>query len=182
MRRDLEQITTAPDGQPMQAQPAWRKDFPIDTPQDNYVARRRFHQVHGSHQPGVCGRASVDRGAERDPPVSRQVGPAARGAKGRRAHRRDGDFHLSRRSRSVACCCARAQTISWPTARSARISRAPWCRITRGAACTAPCHNGAFEIASGRPIQGPPRRPLPKVVLEINGEEIYAAGVEERTV
>src|SRR6185437_5907302 len=39
---DPEQVTIAPDGRPMDAQPAWRTDFPIDWPQDNYVERREF--------------------------------------------------------------------------------------------------------------------------------------------
>ena len=39
---DPEQITIAPDGRPMDEQPAWRQDFPIDWPQDQYVARRDF--------------------------------------------------------------------------------------------------------------------------------------------
>ncbi len=34
--------TTAPDGQPAARQPAWRHDFPIDSPQDQYLARRDF--------------------------------------------------------------------------------------------------------------------------------------------
>src|SRR5437764_808874 len=39
---DVEQITQPPDGRPLQDQPQWRKDFPIDWPQDHYVARRDF--------------------------------------------------------------------------------------------------------------------------------------------
>ena len=37
-----DQITLPPDGRPPEAQPQWRKDFPIDWPQDHYVARRDF--------------------------------------------------------------------------------------------------------------------------------------------
>ena len=40
--RDREMITTAPDGSPADRQPAWREDFPIDWPQDQYVERRDF--------------------------------------------------------------------------------------------------------------------------------------------
>jgi hypothetical protein len=40
--RDAEQVTIAPDGRPMEEQPAWRRDFPIDWPQDHYVERRDF--------------------------------------------------------------------------------------------------------------------------------------------
>src|SRR6187402_3001987 len=37
-----DQITLPPDGRPPEVQPHWRKDFPIDWPQDQYVARRDF--------------------------------------------------------------------------------------------------------------------------------------------
>src|SRR6185436_12328022 len=40
--RDAEQVTIAPDGRPMDEQPTWRTDFPIDWPQDHYVERRDF--------------------------------------------------------------------------------------------------------------------------------------------
>src|SRR4051812_40127620 len=39
---EREQITIAPDFAPAEAHPAWRKDFPIDWPQDLYVERRDF--------------------------------------------------------------------------------------------------------------------------------------------
>ena len=38
--RDTERRTAAPDGRPLDAQPKWRRDFPIDWPQDEYVGRR----------------------------------------------------------------------------------------------------------------------------------------------
>jgi Rieske Fe-S protein len=34
----------------------------------------------------------------------------------------------------------------------------------------------------GRPISGPPRRPLPVIRLDVRGTQIYATGVEQRTV
>src|SRR5512135_441450 len=41
-RATREQITIPPDGRPPEAQPAWRRDFPVDWPVDQYVARRDF--------------------------------------------------------------------------------------------------------------------------------------------
>jgi len=41
-RRERESMTTAPDRSPEDQQPAWREDFPIDWPQDQYVERRDF--------------------------------------------------------------------------------------------------------------------------------------------
>ncbi len=45
-----------------------------------------------------------------------------------------------------------------------------------------PCHDGVFDLRSGVPLAGPPRRPLTRVRLEIRDGRIFAAGVEERTV
>ncbi|MCE9591728.1 MAG: Rieske 2Fe-2S domain-containing protein [Planctomycetes bacterium] len=45
-----------------------------------------------------------------------------------------------------------------------------------------PCHEGYFDLATGRPIAGPPRRPLPRVTLRIRGGDVYATGVEVSTV
>ena len=45
-----------------------------------------------------------------------------------------------------------------------------------------PCHEGRFDLRTGQPTAGPPRRPLTRVVLDIKGRDIYAVGVEERTI
>jgi Rieske Fe-S protein len=41
-----------------------------------------------------------------------------------------------------------------------------------------PCHHGWFDGSSGRPVGGPPARPLLRVRLEIAGDDIYAVGRE----
>src|SRR5262249_19605095 len=45
-----------------------------------------------------------------------------------------------------------------------------------------PCHNGSFELDAGKPLAGPPRRPLPRILLEIREGALYATGVEARVV
>ena len=45
-----------------------------------------------------------------------------------------------------------------------------------------PCHEGLFDLGSGRPIAGPPPRPLPRVLVEVRRGDVYATGIEERTV
>ena len=42
-----------------------------------------------------------------------------------------------------------------------------------------PCHNGAFNLADGKVLQGPPPRPLPRIEIEVRGDQIYALGVRE---
>ena len=45
-----------------------------------------------------------------------------------------------------------------------------------------PCHHGVFELRTGRPIAGPPRRPLARVTLEVRDGWVLATGIEARTV
>jgi nitrite reductase/ring-hydroxylating ferredoxin subunit len=40
-----------------------------------------------------------------------------------------------------------------------------------------PCHRGAFDLATGQVLQGPPRRPLEQIELELRaGGEVWAVG------
>ena len=41
-----------------------------------------------------------------------------------------------------------------------------------------PCHKGVFSISDGAVLEGPPRRPLPRVVLERDGNELVAVRME----
>jgi len=40
-----------------------------------------------------------------------------------------------------------------------------------------PCHGGVFSIQDGSVLAGPPPRPLPRIRLEMRGEEIVARGI-----
>jgi Rieske Fe-S protein len=40
-----------------------------------------------------------------------------------------------------------------------------------------PCHEGLFDLRTGRQLAGPPPRPLPRILLEVRGDEVYAVGV-----
>lgn len=41
-----------------------------------------------------------------------------------------------------------------------------------------PCHEGYFSVRDGRVLQGPPQRPLPRVVLERRGDALLAVGMD----
>ncbi|HZT28547.1 MAG TPA: Rieske 2Fe-2S domain-containing protein [Bryobacteraceae bacterium] len=41
-----------------------------------------------------------------------------------------------------------------------------------------PCHEGYFSLTDGHVLQGPPRRPLPRVLLERRGEALVAVGMD----
>jgi Rieske Fe-S protein len=41
-----------------------------------------------------------------------------------------------------------------------------------------PCHEGYFSVEDGSVLQGPPPRPLPRVLLERRGADLVATGVD----
>lgn len=41
-----------------------------------------------------------------------------------------------------------------------------------------PCHEGYFSVEDGAVLQGPPPRPLPRVILRRDGNNLVATGVE----
>lgn len=49
-------------------------------------------------------------------------------------------------------------------------------RETDRLAC--PCHHGYFSAKDGSVLQGPPPRPLPRIVLQRQGQELVAIGVK----
>jgi Rieske Fe-S protein len=51
-----------------------------------------------------------------------------------------------------------------------------WSRDENKMVC--PCHHGFFDPKSGVPTAGPPRRPLPEVIVALEGDVIYATGVK----
>ena len=44
-----------------------------------------------------------------------------------------------------------------------------------------PCHAGYFDLATGKALAGPPRRPLPQIRLSLRNGIVYAAGIEEKS-
>jgi nitrite reductase/ring-hydroxylating ferredoxin subunit len=41
-----------------------------------------------------------------------------------------------------------------------------------------PCHQGFFSVTDGSVLQGPPQRPLPRVVIQKDGGQLVAIGME----
>ena len=44
-----------------------------------------------------------------------------------------------------------------------------------------PCHQGFFAVKTGAVLQGPPRRPLQRIVLEQRGGDLFATGIDLQT-
>jgi Rieske Fe-S protein len=179
--RDRELITIAPDFRPSAAQPAWRHDFPIDWPQDHYVERRDFMKfmvlTSGALMVGQLwigaqnwwrkrrGRGEVRRISSLDEVA---VGASI-------VFNYPGDHDPC-----VLTRLGERELVAY-SQKCTHLSCAVIPEPVRGVlAC--PCHEGLFDLRSGRPIAGPPRRPLPRVALDVRGRDIYATGLEPSVV
>lgn len=176
-----EQWTVPPDGRPHEEQPRWRQDFPIDWPQDQYIFRREFIKFllltsgaftagqfwflvqnflrRGQPAPPVQEIARVD-----DIPVGGSLlfeYPAHSPA--RLLVRVDEETFVAYEQQCTHLLCPVIPQVE-----------------ERQLHC--PCHDGYFDLMSGRPLAGPPQRPLARVNLEVRDGVVYATGIEERTV
>lgn len=178
--RDPEQITRPPDGRPMHHQPQWRKDFPIDWPQDHYVARRDFAKflcltslafAIGQLWIGLQNIWRRHRGA---PPIAR-IGSLSTLPIG-------GTLVFEYPALHDDCILVRtaADKLLAYSQKCTHLSCAVIPDAEKGI-IRCPCHEGFFKLESGDNIAGPPRRPLPRISLTVRGDDIYATGVELRT-
>jgi Rieske Fe-S protein len=180
--RDPEDVSRAPDAKDELNPPEWRQDFPIDWPKDEFVARRDFAKF-----------MVLTSGAF----VAGQGWIAAQ--------------QLVRSRRSAALAPLKIATLSDVPLGSATVFAYPGehdrCVLVRlpdgelvafSQSCThlscavipkvdegvfvCPCHEGYFDLRTGKNIAGPPPRPLPRILLRAEGDDIYAIGIDQRTV
>jgi nitrite reductase/ring-hydroxylating ferredoxin subunit len=178
---EAEQITRAPDGRPMGEQPAWRQDFPIDWLQDHYVERREFMKfmvltslalTAGQFWIAAQNWWRWRRGAPDIRPIARleelPVGAVM-------------TFAYPGPQDDCVLIRTGADRLVAYSQKCTHLSCAVRPLVAQGTV-HCPCHEGYFDLESGRPIAGPPRRPLAQVRLRTQGGVIYATAVEERTV
>jgi Rieske Fe-S protein len=177
---EREQVSIAPDFTPAESQPAWRQDFPIDWPQDLYVERRDFLKFM------VLTSAAFT------------VGQLWIGVQNWR-RKRSGEALIQRIVPVDDMAIGSAVSFTYPNehepcllvrltdsefvAFSQKCTHLSCAVVPRPAEGSfyCPCHEGRFDIRTGVPTAGPPRRPLTRIVLELRGRDIYAVGIEERT-
>jgi Rieske Fe-S protein len=158
--------------------PAWREEFSIDAAEDGFVLRRQFTKFLVLTSLGMaCGNgwiwlrslAAKDRPAYPEMLVARTSELAA-GAVRMFSYPTPQDpcILVRRTSGALAAfsqkCTHLSCAVYYATARD---------RLE------CPCHEGYFSADTGRVLQGPPPRPLPRIRLDVRGEEIFAIGVEE---
>lgn len=176
-----EQVTIAPDFAPAEAQPAWRQDFPIDWPQDLYVERRDFLKfmvltsaAFTVGQFWIVGQNWYRR--RRGQPPLQRIASMDDLAVGAALSFRYPNEH-------EPCLLVRVGASEF-VAFNQKCTHLSCAVIPRPAEHSffCPCHNGRFDLRTGAPTAGPPQRPLTRIVLETRGRDIYAVGVEERTI
>jgi Rieske Fe-S protein len=179
--RDESELTTAPDGAPLAAQPRWRRDFPIDWAEDQYVARRDFARflvlTSGAFVAGQAWIAAQDLVRKRRPAPPRvRVAALAEVPVG-------SAIVFSYPGEHDRCLLLRpeADVLLAYSQSCTHLACAVVPRMDEGV-LHCPCHEGYFDLRTGRNIAGPPPRPLPKIELVVEGDEIFATGVIETTV
>ena len=169
-----------PDRKPLPDQPHWRQDFPTDVPEDDHVARREFVKflvlTSGAFAAGQCWIALAGPGRDRGPFPRTSVATAAELEERRAIEFRYPDEHEP----CLALCLGPGRYVAYGQ-KCSHLSCAVVPHLDRGE-LHCPCHNGSFEADNGRPVAGPPRRPLPLVHLDVADGVVYATGFEHRTV
>jgi nitrite reductase/ring-hydroxylating ferredoxin subunit len=173
-------VSIAPDFRPPSAYPAWREDFPIDWPKYRYVERRDFMRFMVlTSFAFVVGQFWI--------------------AGQNWFRRRRGGFEIRRIASLDALAVGSSLVFDYPgdqepcvlvrlgerdlVAFSQKCTHLSCAVIPQPAEGIfhCPCHEGIFDLRSGRPLAGPPRRPLPRILLDVRGRDVYATGVEWRT-
>jgi Rieske Fe-S protein len=179
--RDPDDVSAAPDGRPMDEQPRWHQDFAIDTPEANFVARRDFTKflvlTSGAFVAGQAWIAAKSLVRDRRPKPGRVriASLAALSASNAVMFAYPGEHD--------PCLLIRMPdgTLLAYSQKCTHLSCAVIPDIEHGV-LRCPCHEGIFELATGRNIAGPPPRPLPVIELEVTGDDVYAVGVKASTV
>ncbi len=179
--REPNDVTVAPDGRPMEEQPRWRQDFAIDWPHDQFVARRDFAKflvlTSGAFVVGqtwIAAKSLVRHRAAA--PARKRIGALSAilpGSAVMFAYPHEHDACLLIR-------LADGKLLAY-SQKCTHLACAVVPKLDEGI-LLCPCHNGIFDLATGRNVAGPPPRPLPVIELEVVGDDIFAVAVTERTV
>ncbi|MGH9320638.1 MAG: ubiquinol-cytochrome c reductase iron-sulfur subunit [Vicinamibacteria bacterium] len=175
--RSQDQLTVPPDGRPEADQPGWRKDFPIDWPQDRYVSQRDFIKFllltslafvvgqFGLVFESLFGRKTRDLPSR---PIARGDELPVGGSL---------VFHYPEANQPRLLVRLAEGTFAAYGQKCTHLTCPVIPRVSSGE-LHCPCHQGIFDLRTGQPIAGPPRRALPRVRLEIREGVVYAVGVE----
>ncbi len=176
--KDPEELTIPPDGKPDREQPRWRRDFPIDWQRDDFVTRRDFtgfmvltSLAFSVGQIWILIQNFLLKKVGK-PPIMSIVDKDKLNVGGiiifkypneyspRILVRVDENFFVAYDQQCTHLTC-------------------PLIPLVETGRLHCPCHEGSFDIRTGEPLAGPPRRTLQRVKLEMRGNTIFAVGLEE---
>jgi Rieske Fe-S protein len=179
--QDSEQLTVPPDGRTPAEQPRWRQDFPIDWPQDEYLSRREFIKflllTSAAFSAGQFWFLVADFLQRRETaPAAQVIARIADVPVG-------GSLIFNYPADSPARLLVRVDEETFVAyEQQCTHLTCPVIPHVEAAELHCPCHEGVFDLLTGRPLAGPPRRPLARVTLEIREGNVVATGIEKRTV
>lgn len=163
--------------QPLDNQTQWRKDFPVDMEKEEYVERREFSKfmliisasfVVGQFYIGVL---NFFRKAKKDLPIKKVAGLD---------ELKVGEAKVfSYPEKNDTCVLVR-------TSKSKYVAYSNKCTHLMCPVVPkfddkqfhCPCHQGFFDMMTGQALSGPPRRPLPRIDIQIKNNSLYAYGVK----
>ena len=171
-------LSVPPDRAPAEQQPRWRRDFPIDWAEDDYVSRRDLVKyvvlTSGAFAVGQLWLVFKNFFARRDAPVAKAQPIATLNE----------------------LAVGGAKTFEYPEGSTPRllVRTGPDAFVAYDQQCThlqcpvvpvveqgklhCPCHNGWFDLRTGDAIAGPPQRRLLRVLVEVRDQDVYATGLE----
>lgn len=159
--------------------PQWKEDFPVDWDDDHYVTRRELTKfltlgsallVCANGGLALLGRTNRVRQYE-----SKRI-CAARTLE-------PGESFLFRYPTEDDPCIL-VRTRDGTLAAFSQICTHLSCAVVYRRAddrLFCPCHHGVFDCRAGTtgaaPLEGPPERPLPRILIEVRGGDVFATGV-----
>lgn len=158
------------------SEPTWRRDFPIQWGADNYVTRREFTKFLVLVSGAACvgnGYFAFQKYRKRNQAFpSVEVGTVQELAPGQVKH-----FHYPDEDEPALLIRLSSGAFVAYKQRCTHLS-CPVHFVSANNRLECPCHNGAFDAASGNVLAGPPPRSLPRISLRIENERIFAEGVQ----
>jgi Rieske Fe-S protein len=157
-------------------EPLWRDEFAIRADHERYVNRRQFAKFLGltslamfAGQAWIVARTWLYREPAHAPAVVARTGDVPVGGVKVFAYPGPEDPCLliqPEAGRFVAYSqkCTHLSCAVYYAAEHRRIE--------------CPCHEGYFAVDTGEVLQGPPPRPLPRIVLQQRGDELVATAVD----
>jgi arsenite oxidase small subunit len=154
----------------------WKQDFPIEWEGDHYVTRRELVKfmtlgsvlLAGANWITAIAGKLLHRGSH----AERDIGAASLlEQSGALLFRYPGD-----QDPCIAVRTPEGKLVAYSQVCTHLSCAVVYDRSENALLC--PCHKGAFNLEQGRPIAGPPSRPLPRVRIEQRGNRLFATGLE----